>query len=92
MTSRTERPILRFDGFGRTTAVDADGAHVDARDVVGAGPATETQHPVHVFFVGLGDDADLEIGRILAEATGSAYRGVAEKDLAAVIENFGKYF
>jgi hypothetical protein len=41
--------------------------------------------------VGVGD-ADLEVGRILAEATGSAYQGTAENDLAAVLEKFGKYF
>ncbi|HEY1296631.1 MAG TPA: VWA domain-containing protein [Chloroflexota bacterium] len=92
MSSRTERPIVRFDGLGGSSAVDEDGVGVDEREVVGTGLALRTQHPVHVFFIGLGQDADLEIGRILAEATGSAYQGVAEKDLAAVVENFGKYF
>jgi hypothetical protein len=44
-----------------------------------------------VFFIGVGD-ADLEIGRIIAEATGAEFRGVTEEDLANVLAVFGKYF
>ena len=51
-----------------------------------------TRHDIQIFFIGIGDDADLDVGRILAEATGAEFQGVAEKDLAAVLEEFSKYF
>jgi hypothetical protein len=34
----------------------------------------------------------MEVGRILAEATGAEFQGVAEEDLANVLEEFSKYF
>jgi hypothetical protein len=40
----------------------------------------------------VGKDADLEIGRILAEASNSAYQGTTEKGLGQVLATFGKYF
>ena len=42
--------------------------------------------------VGIGDDADLQVGRLLAEATGAEFQGVTEEDLANVLEEFSKYF
>ena len=39
-----------------------------------------------------GDDADLEVGRILSQATGAEFLGVTEDDLAQVLEEFSKYF
>jgi hypothetical protein len=36
--------------------------------------------------------ADIDIGRILAQATGAEYQGSTEKDLAAVIEELSGYF
>ena len=59
------------------------------------GAAAQVQrpkHPVHIFFVGVGSDADIQVGRILADATNSAYQETTEKSLAAVLEAFGKYF
>jgi hypothetical protein len=51
----------------------------------------QTNHNVQVFFVGFGE-ADIQIGRILAEATGAEYHGATEKDLAEILEVLGKYF
>jgi hypothetical protein len=65
---------------------------VPKRDVLGADLAIQTQHPIHIFYVGIGKDADLEVGRILAEATHSAYRATTAENLASVLEAFGKYF
>ena len=50
-----------------------------------------TKHPIQVFFIGVGA-ADLQVGRILAEATGAEYQGTTEADLAKVIEAFGDYY
>ena len=65
-----------------------------------------TRHPVQIFFIGIGTDADMEIGRILAEATGAEsekgvelqggatvqrVRRVRDVDIARVLEEF-KYF
>ena len=92
MTSRNESPIKEFRGFeSDQTATAASGARIDKREVVGAGPALKTDHPVQVFFIGIGD-ADMEIGRMLAEATGAEFQGVTEKDLASVLAEFSKYF
>jgi hypothetical protein len=65
---------------------------VNRRDIIGVDLAMKTKHRIHIFFVGVGGDADLEIGRILAEATGSAFQGTTDKDLAKVLETFGRYF
>lgn len=46
---------------------------------------------VQVFFVSFGD-ADVHIGRILAQATGAEYQGSTEEDLANVIEELSGYF
>ena len=73
-------------------AIDASGRSVAKAEVLGAGLAMETRHRVLIFFVGIGKDADMEIGRVLAEATGATFEGVAEKDLASVLEAFGRYF
>ena len=34
----------------------------------------------------------MEVGRILAEATGAEFQGVTEEDLAEFLEEFSKYF
>ena len=65
---------------------------VPRKDVLGVNMAFQTKHPIHIFYVGIGADADLEVGRILAEATHSAYRGTTAGTLASVLEAFGKYF
>jgi len=93
MSSRDERPIQRFEGFvDDAWAVAADGGRVDKADLIGEEPVLTSQHPIQVFFIGIGDDADLDVGRMLAEATGAEFQGVTEKDLASVLEEFSKYF
>ena len=60
-------------------------------------------HHIEKFFLGIepdiigegeaiGDDADMEVGRILAESTGAEFQGVTEGALANVLEEFSKYF
>ena len=48
-------------------------------------------HGIQIFFLGFGD-ADFDIGRILAQATGAEFRGSTEEDLASVIEELSGYF
>ncbi len=93
MSSPSERPIVKLDGPAASRrATDARGAPVRPEDVIGTALAQPTQHRVLIFFVGIGNDADMQIGRILAEATGAAFTGTTEKDLAAVLGAFGRYF
>ncbi len=91
--SRDEVAIREFSGFHiNAPARDVHGRDVARADVVGTGLALATRHPVQVFFIGIGNDADVEIGRVLAEATGVEFQGVTEADLANVLAEFGKYF
>ena len=73
-------------------AVAADGGRVDKADLIGDEPVLTSRHTIQVFFIAIGDDADLDVGRMLAEATGAEFQGVTEKDLASVLEEFSKYF
>lgn len=52
----------------------------------GVDMALETEHDIQIFFIGIGDGADLDIGRFLAEATGAEFQGIAEDDLANLLE------
>jgi Ca-activated chloride channel family protein len=61
-------------------------------ELLGTKLAIATKSPVHIFSVALGDDADLEVLRILSEATNSTFNKASEKDLAQILERFGKYF
>ncbi|OGO36979.1 MAG: hypothetical protein A2147_10650 [Chloroflexi bacterium RBG_16_57_8] len=93
MISRNEIPITQFRGFdGDGTAAEEGGRQVAKQDIIGTGLAMATTHPVQVFFIGIGEDADMEVGRMLAQATGAEFQGVAEKDLAQLLEEFSKYF
>jgi Ca-activated chloride channel family protein len=82
LTTRGEEPVWSFEGEERQRK-----EHLIARDL-----AFPTQHPVHIFSIGLGQDVDWEVLRLLAEATNSTVNRVSEKDLAEVLERFGKYF
>ena len=81
-----------YEGIGYRFVDQCTGNPVEAQHVTGIRLAQETRHPVQVFFIGIGEDVDIDVGRMLAEATGAEYVGTAEDDLARVIEAFGKYF
>ena len=46
----------------RVELVAAGAAHV-RQDVLGMDLVVKTRHPIHIFYVGIGKDADLEVGR-----------------------------
>lgn len=92
MTSLAEAPIKEFRGFENDQfGTDSSGARIVKKDIIGSGLALKTDHPVQIFFIGIGD-ADMEIGRMLAQATGAEFQGVTEKDLSSVLAEFSKYF
>ena len=88
-----ELRIQRFSGCeGDPPPQDMEGRQLNKEDVIGDSLALQTEHPVQIFFIGIGDDADLEVGRLLAQATGAEFQGVTEEDLANLLEEFSKYF
>jgi hypothetical protein len=92
MRSRAETPIASFDGVEcPETPTDANGRPVVKADVLGVRLKSPTGHPVQIFFVGVGA-ADLQVGRIIAEATDAEYQGTPEADLASVLEAVSDYF
>jgi Ca-activated chloride channel homolog len=92
MMSVSEVNIREFRGYENdSTAFDTSGRPVAKKDILGSGLAMSTRHPVQVFFIGIGD-ADMEVGRILSQATGAEFQGVADQDLAQLLEQFSKYF
>jgi Ca-activated chloride channel homolog len=92
MISRSEINIKQFRGFENDIANDDSGQQVAKQDVIGTNLAIKTINPVQIFFIGIGKDADMEVGRILAQATGAEFQGVTDKDLAKLLEEFSKYF
>ncbi len=92
MQSTEERPVRDCPGFESSRCTDQTGREIKMGDVLGTGLALRTTHPVHIFYVGVGSDADLEVGRLVAMATASAYRRATETNLASVLETFGRYF
>jgi Ca-activated chloride channel homolog len=92
MMSRNEVAIKQFRGFQNDTAYDANGGQVQRQDIIGIVLAMKTQHPIQIFFIGIGKDADMDVGRMLAQATGAEFQGVTDKDLAQLLEEFSKYF
>jgi hypothetical protein len=91
LSSRQEQPVSECSGFENSQYCRAAGQNVELKDVFGQSLIVPTTHPIQVFFVGLGE-ADIQVGRILAEATGAEYHGATEKDLAEILEVLGKYF
>ena len=80
------------DQLGRIVLVDqCTDSPVDKRDVTGNQLAKETDNRVQIFYIGVGDNADIQVGRMLAEATGGEYVSTAE-DLAKIIERLVGYF
>jgi Ca-activated chloride channel family protein len=93
MTSRAEIAIRDFKGFESDgEGIEEGGRHVAKADLVGSSLRLSTRRPVQVFFIGIGKDADMDVGRMLSEATGAEFQGATEKDLANVLEEFSKYF
>lgn len=93
MTSLNEIGITQFGGLeGELWGLDKNGNQVPKTEIVGSGLAMSTHHPVQIFFIGIGSDADMEVGRMLAEATGAEFQGVPDQDLANLLEEFSKYF
>jgi Ca-activated chloride channel homolog len=91
-----ERPVRRFcpppEGVEDAEVVEGeDGTALTPADVSGLRLRLPLAHEVQVFFLGFGE-ADADIGRILAEATGAEYQGSTEEDLASVIEELSGYF
>ena len=92
MASRNEVPVATFRGLENDTAgQDLNGRVVAKKDITGTSLALSTTHKIQVFFIGVGD-ADLDIGRILAQATGAEYRGATLKELAQALSGYTKYF
>jgi Ca-activated chloride channel family protein len=92
LSSSAELEIRTCTGFENEQAcVDEHGASVPLNEVNGTALRLETTYPVQIFFIGLGE-ADIEVGRILADLTGAEYQGTSEVDLANVLAEFGKYF
>ena len=92
MMSREEVPIDGYDGFPESVALDTRRGPVAKEDIIGTGLALKTRYPIQIFFIAIGEDADIEVGRMLAEATGAEFQGTTEEDLANLLEKFSKYF
>ena len=93
MWSDQEHLIAEFGGFqDDQRAVDIGGRPVAKATIRGAKLLDDTHQRVQIFYIGIGDDADMEVGRILAEATGAEFQGATGDDLANVLEEFSKYF
>ena len=89
--SRSEAPVPDFCGFQGDEARDTNGRSVPKHQLVGGSLRMDHEHDVQVFFIGFGA-ADIDVGRVLAQATGAEYQGSTQEDLAAVIEAFGEHF
>lgn len=74
------------------SCVDEDGRAVPKAQVMGLRLTGDTQHPVGVYFIGIGDNVDLDVGRLIAEATGSHFVGTTVDDLEKVVKIFSEYF
>ena len=88
-----EKEIVEYSGMeDGLPPLDEVGRRVNKEDVIGTELAVKPVHPIQVFFIGIGEEADLEVGRIISKATGAEFQGVREKDLAEVIEELNGYF
>ncbi len=82
LSNAQEQPISIFAGNAGEKKTDLHGSQL----------ASQPQHSVHVFSVGYGKDADLEVLRIFSEATNSTFNIATVKNITQVLELFGKYF
>jgi hypothetical protein len=94
LASPEGRAITICRGFQRESAcTDEVGQSVDRAKVSGVRLATNGAEGIKVYFVGVGmSEADLDVGRILADATHSSFVGTTTDDLATVIGVFKGYF
>jgi hypothetical protein len=85
---------LKCTGFAQERQCpDTAGVQVDRQSASGVRLITADAVSIKVYFVGVGmTDADLEVGRILSEATGSNVVGATPDNLAAVVGVFKGYF
>ena len=92
MSSNDEVPILRFTGMEDSPApVNERLRSVEISDLSGTGLKLPTRHNVQIFFIGIGD-ADLNVGRVLSQATGAEFQEASEKNLPDFMELFSEYF
>jgi hypothetical protein len=82
LTNRSEQPVTDFLGDEKESKTD----------LVGVKLGLPTKHPIHVFAVALGDDADFDVLRILSEATNSTFSRATDQNLQTILETYGKYF
>jgi hypothetical protein len=88
-----EIPVESFSGCeGGAPPVEQGGRVLDETEVIGVRLAIETRHPIQIFYIGIGDNADIQVCRILTEATGGECQRTTTEGLAKVLEAFGKYF
>lgn len=94
MASPEGKEISTCRGFERDAeCIDQNGLAVDRAKVQGVGLTATEAKGIKVYFIGIGlNDADLEVGRILADATHSNFVGTTAADLATVIGVFKGYF
>ena len=71
--------IQQFEGLpGQKTGTDEMGRGVPKEEIIGVSLAIETNHPIQIYFIGIGDEPDLEIARMLAEATNGSFKRISE--------------
>jgi Ca-activated chloride channel family protein len=75
-----EQPVPNFDD------------RQEKRGLHGLRLASSNSHPIHIFSIAYGTDADLEVLRIFSEASNSTFNRADEKNITEVLELFGKYF
>src|SRR5205085_1784970 len=82
LETKDEQPVGQFLGDEKENKTNLTGVQL----------AIQTKHPIHVFAVALGDDADFDVLRILSEATNSTFSRATDKNLQDILELYGKYF
>ena len=93
LLSKDEQAIRVCRGFeSDASCSDVRGRQIAKKDLVGSSLAIRTEHPIHIFFVGIGSDADMDLGCAMAEATAGVCPRTSEQGVAAVLETFGRYF
>ncbi len=91
MESINERSIREFSGCGDSLPVQVGGGSVERPNVIGTQLIMETTNPIQIFYIGIGEDADLDVGRMLAGATGGAFQAGTEENLAQLLAEFAKW-